>query len=139
MADVLVVAGAIVRDGLLLAARRTRPIALAGRWELPGGKVEHGESDAEALARELREELGVTVAVGARVACDGPDGDLPLPGVGVLRVLLATLTAEQVPRPLQHHDEVAWVPLHDALAALDWVDADRPAVAAVQRVLGVVD
>ena len=61
----IVVAGAVLdRDRLLLAQRRYPP-DLAGLWELPGGKVEAGESPADALRRELREELGVTIAVGA--------------------------------------------------------------------------
>ena len=63
------VVGAAVVDDLgrptvLLAARRTEPSALAGGWEFPGGKVDPGEEHTEALRRELREELGVEVALG---------------------------------------------------------------------------
>ena len=61
----IVVAGALISGSLLLVAQRARPPELAGLWELPGGKVAAGESDAIALARELREELGVEVTVGA--------------------------------------------------------------------------
>ncbi|WP_194384805.1 NUDIX domain-containing protein [Microbacterium luteum] len=53
----IVVGAVIVRDGLILAARRTRPADLAGQWEFPGGKVEDGEDLPTALAREIREEL----------------------------------------------------------------------------------
>ena len=56
-----VVAAAIVRDGLVLAARRSRPAELAGRWEFPGGKVEPGEDIFHALQREFVEELGIRV------------------------------------------------------------------------------
>ncbi|MEQ1607619.1 MAG: (deoxy)nucleoside triphosphate pyrophosphohydrolase [Hyphomonadaceae bacterium] len=60
---VLVAAAALVRsDGRLLLAQRPEGKAMAGLWEFPGGKVEAGEIPQEALARELREELGVVVA-----------------------------------------------------------------------------
>jgi len=54
----------IERDGLVLAARRSRSMRMPLKWEFPGGKVEAGETLAEALVRELREELGVEIAVG---------------------------------------------------------------------------
>ena len=60
----LVVAAAVVRDGRLLLALRPDGSHLAGHWELPGGKIESGEQPAEALRRELREELGVDSHVG---------------------------------------------------------------------------
>ena len=61
----LVVAGLIVRDdGLVLITQRRADQALPLQWEFPGGKVEPGESPVEALARELREEIGVSVDVG---------------------------------------------------------------------------
>jgi len=60
-----VVAGAILRDGRVLSAQRPIGTAspIAGMWELPGGKVDSGETDQQALARELMEELGVQVRV----------------------------------------------------------------------------
>ena len=60
---VLVAAAALVRsDGRLLLAQRPKGKAMAGLWEFPGGKGEAGESPQRALARELKEELGVVVA-----------------------------------------------------------------------------
>ena len=61
----IVVAAAIIeRDGRFLVTRRQAGVHLAGHWEFPGGKCDAGESLAECLARELREELGVDAAVG---------------------------------------------------------------------------
>jgi len=58
----LVVAAALYhRDGRILIAERPPGKHMAGRWEFPGGKVAPGESEADALTRELREELGVEV------------------------------------------------------------------------------
>lgn len=125
----VVVGAAIVRDGRLLAARRTEPPRLAGGWELAGGKVEPGESDAQALVREVREELGVAVALGPRVG-----GDWPL-GRYVLRVWLASIVDGGEPQPLEQHDAVRWVDLAD-LGSVAWLPGDRePAQAAAALVL----
>jgi mutator protein MutT len=57
-----VLAAVIRRDGRLLVARRPAHKRHGGLWEFPGGKVEEGESWADAAARERKEELGVDVA-----------------------------------------------------------------------------
>jgi mutator protein MutT len=62
-----VVAALITRDSKLLVCQRKSGDSNALKWEFPGGKVEEGESAAEALVRELREELGVTATIGAEV------------------------------------------------------------------------
>lgn len=124
----VVVATALVRDGRVLVAQRTRPPALAGRWELPGGRVEPGESEAAAVERECREELG------ALVRSTGVLGtDLPI-DVGVLRVHTAELRAgAPEPRPLEHA-ALRWVGPAE-LEAVDWVDADRAVVADLHTLL----
>jgi mutator protein MutT len=61
--DIVVVAAAIIaRDGRYLIARRKPDAHLGGFWEFPGGKCEGGESLEACLARELREELDVTIS-----------------------------------------------------------------------------
>ena len=72
--------GAVVRDGagrLLLIKRGHDPEA--GRWSLPGGRIEPGETDAQALVREMREETGLTVLPGpllGAVQRPGPGGSV---------------------------------------------------------------
>ncbi|SHK92627.1 8-oxo-dGTP diphosphatase [Pseudonocardia thermophila] len=125
----IVVGTALVRDGRLLVAQRTRPPELAGRWELPGGRVEAGESEPAAVARECHEELGALVTVTGRV---GPD--LPLP-VGVLRIHAAELAAGS-PEPVAlEHAALRWIG-PDELDGLAWVEADRALVPHLRRLLG---
>jgi 8-oxo-dGTP diphosphatase len=112
-----VVAGAVVRQGHLLLARRTWPVALAGRWELPGGGVDEGETPVAALARELEEELGLTVRVDEQLGAD-----VGLPGGRVLRARWAELV-EGEPQ-LREHSAVRWVDAHGLVSA-DLVPADR--------------
>jgi len=76
-----VTAAIIVRDGRVLIAQRPLGGRHPGEWEFPGGKIESGESPQQCLARELDEELGVTVKVGehlASVRYSYPDLELDL-------------------------------------------------------------
>lgn len=125
MPDVVVVGAALVRAGRLLAARRSAPAEVAGGWELPGGKVEPGEDERAALARECREELGIEVEAGERV---GPE--VPLKPGYVLRVWTASCAAGE-PVPLEDHDALRWL-VPEELDEVPWLAADRPAVAAVR-------
>jgi 8-oxo-dGTP diphosphatase len=113
----IVVAGALIAGPLLLVAQRARPPELAGLWELPGGKVAAGESDQSALARELREELGVDVTVGPRVGAD-----VALNDTTTLRAYRVTQTGGAL-HP-NDHSALRWVGA-DELDALPWVPADR--------------
>ncbi|MFC4949526.1 (deoxy)nucleoside triphosphate pyrophosphohydrolase [Pseudonocardia sp. GCM10023141] len=114
----VVVATALVRDGRVLAAQRTRPPELAGRWELPGGRVESGESEPDAVVRECTEELGTTVRVIGRLGTD-----LPI-DAGVLRVHVAE-PAPGAPEPQAlEHSALRWVAPAE-LAHVEWVAADR--------------
>ena len=61
---ITVVAAVIERDGAFLVTRRLENVHLAGMWEFPGGKLDPGETQVEALKRELLEELDVEIDVG---------------------------------------------------------------------------
>jgi 8-oxo-dGTP diphosphatase len=113
----IVVAGALIAGARLLVAQRERPPELAGLWELPGGKVAPGETDAAALTRELDEELGIEVTVGARLGAEVALSD---------RITLRAYVVTQTGGTLHAHDHRAlrWATA-DELGALDWVPADR--------------
>jgi 8-oxo-dGTP diphosphatase len=126
---VLVVAAVIVDDLLrpstLLAARRSRPKDLAGRWEFPGGKVDPGESPEQGLHRELCEELGVKVELGEEVP--GPDdGVWTITDRHVMRLWFAHVV-EGRPQPLVEHDELAWL-TPGSFLDVPWLDGDVPIV-----------
>ncbi len=114
----VVVGAALIDGGRVLAGERATPAELAGRWEFPGGKVEDGESEQEALVRECREELGVEIVVGERIG-----GDLVTAGGAVLRIYGARVVAGE-PDALEHR-RLRWVAA-DELASLPWLDTNRP-------------
>ena len=124
----IVVAGALISDSALLVAQRKRPPELAGLWELPGGKVAPGETDAEALVRELREELGIDVAVGDRIGADVAIGE----GL-TLRAYLVSQTGGTL--AALDHRALRWVDATELLG-LAWVPADRAWLSDLRDLLG---
>lgn len=124
----IVVATALVRDGRVLAARRARPPALAGHWELPGGRVEPGETEEAAVVRECREELGAAVVATGRIATD-----LPI-AAGLLRVHRAELAPDSAEPAALEHAELRWVAAPE-LESLPWIDADRAVLPALRPLL----
>ena len=123
------VVGAAILDGdRLLAARRLEPPELAGGWELPGGKVDPGETDEQALVRECREELGVLIRLLDRVG-----GDWPMGTTAILRVWTAEVV-DGTPQPLEDHSELRWLE-PSQWYDVDWLAADLPVVRALERLV----
>jgi mutator protein MutT len=114
---IVVVAAVIERDGAFLVTRRLEGTHLAGMWEFPGGKIGSGETHAQALVREIREELDADVDVGAllfETQFDYAERRVSL------HFYRCTLRGE--PKPLLGQ-EMKWVPRAD-LRALDFPPAD---------------
>ena len=132
--DVVQVVGAAVVDGdrVLVAQRSGGPYD--GRWEFPGGKVEPGEPELDALVRECAEELGATVVPQSFL------GEVPLdgvvaggaPGASTMRVWEARIAGGEP--AAREHRQLRWVGADD-LEELDWIPADRPLLPAVRALL----
>jgi mutator protein MutT len=119
---IVVTAGVIERGGAYLVTRRQRGVHLEGYWEFPGGKCEPGESLAECLRRELKEELGVDAEVRDEILAvthEYPERSVEL------HFLACTLVGSPTPLIGQ---EMRWVPRGE-LKALQFPPADDELVA----------
>ena len=120
---------AVIGDeaGRFLACLRPEGKHLAGKWEFPGGKVDPGESAEDALRREMREELGIEVTVGAALepVCWTYDR-------GPIRLLpfLCTILAGE-PQAIEHA-RLLWCAVED-FDSLPWADADLPVLGQLRR------
>ncbi len=122
-----VTAAVIIEEGRLLITRRPAGDPLEGMWELPGGKVEPGETPAQCLARELTEELSMTTIIGdivARTVYHYAHGSFEMLALSATRLSGFELLV---------HDEFAWVPLSQ-LAEYPLAPADVELVEQILRV-----
>lgn len=123
-----VVCAIIEREGSFLVAQRPEGKPLALKWEFPGGKVEEGEPALEALHREIREELGITITVSGMlkpVFYAYPDFSLRL------LTFLCTIRSGE-PRPREHL-ALEWISL-DSIGDYDFPEADLPVLDEYRRI-----
>lgn len=125
----VVVVAAIIEDGSgrYLACRRRPDKQAGGKWEFPGGKLEPGEVEADALLREIREELAVDIRV-VRLF-DRSTTETSIKGEPV-NIELACYVCELVgERPVSStdHDQLLWV-AEGEMSKLDWAEPDLPAI-----------
>ena len=116
-----VTAAILIENGRVLIARRRPGASQVSRWEFPGGKVRPGESPAQCLEREIREELGIRVAVGeffGESIHAYADRTIRLLAYRVRR-------AEGGEMSLNDHAELAWVAIAD-LGQYRFCPADIP-------------
>ena len=105
-------------DCYLAAQRPANDPQLPGMWEFPGGKIEPGESEIEALKREIREELALEIETGGALTTSR--WSYPRFHIELIPFLCTTASTDLYPID---HQSVKWTPL-DALMALDWAPAD---------------
>lgn len=132
MRSLEVVCGIAMKDGKVFMARRKTGKSLAGFWEFPGGKVEAGEDHKTALARELKEELGVVVEVGDFIASGHTKGE-------ELEINLHGYFIEWDAEPLasSDHDQMGWMGADD-FCRLKIPEADMPILKTLLREIHVV-
>lgn len=117
-----VVAAAIVVDGRLLIAQRSEKMSSAFLWEVPGGKVEDGESDHAALVRELREELNIEVEVKDFVGMSC----VVVGSKEIEMYVYRCIIQKGEPQALEHR-QLSWADESTLLSVL-WAPADIPLI-----------
>ncbi|QJB68931.1 8-oxo-dGTP diphosphatase MutT [Parasphingorhabdus halotolerans] len=130
--DVFVVAAALVDNQRgVLVQKRPKGKHMAGLWEFPGGKIEKGETPATALARELQEELNISVQVTDLEPVTFASE--PLEGKNLLLLLYVCKCWSGEPESLEN-SELQWV-MPDKLEELDMPPADGPLVDRLRKLL----
>jgi 8-oxo-dGTP diphosphatase len=116
-------------DGRVLVAQRPAHKHLALKWEFPGGKIEAGESSVVALARELREELGIEIEILRALPVFNHDyGDIAI----AMQPFVCRLAPGSAAPHAHEHVALRWVSATE-IATLDLAAADLPVVAALRE------
>lgn len=125
-----VVAGALMLGECVLLGQRKRSLRYGGCWEFPGGKVEPGETDQDALVREWQEELGVSIGVGSHLATIGFPVITPQPFEVALYSVQPTDTSERIVYITERatcvaHERFKWFEARDLVAGRAVYTAER--------------
>ena len=124
-----VVAALIWKDNRFMICQRPANKARGLLWEFVGGKVEPGETKEQALIRECREELAITVSVGDVFM----DVVYEYPDIKVHLTLFQASVAEGVPQKLEHND-IRWIPVME-ISQYDFCPADQAILRKLQAEL----
>jgi len=124
-----VVAAVVIKDGKYLCMRRCRShyLYISERWEFPGGKVEEGEDEKDALRREIKEEMDWDIQVGRRLATihhEYPDFAITLRAY--------ECSADDTDFKLLEHLDYKWLEKEE-LKTLNWTAADKKLVSRLTR------
>ena len=122
MKHIKVTAAIFTNGEKVLAMRRASHKPLPGKWEFPGGKLEPNESSAEALTREIKEELGIDI-----YNLELFDHSTTLLPDWEVELTCYLVQSDVEPTKSTDHDQLIWL-RREELESLDWSDADMPAV-----------
>ncbi|GAB3802247.1 (deoxy)nucleoside triphosphate pyrophosphohydrolase [Virgibacillus kimchii] len=120
--NIYVVGAVIIKDNKILCAQRGNSKTLPYKWEFPGGKVEKGETEKNALEREIEEEMKCTIEVGDQVEHTVYEYDF-----GIVHLTTFYCTLLDGTPVLTEHKSIKWLPKEE-LSMLDWAPADIPAI-----------
>jgi 8-oxo-dGTP diphosphatase len=122
MEVIKVVCGIIYHQESIFIARRKEGKSMAGKWEFPGGKIHDGESQKEALKRELFEELGMEVIVGEKIGSNIHHYESYSINLIAYRCKFVSATFA-----MTDHDQYKWV-TRKILGEFNFTDADIPLI-----------
>lgn len=113
----------IEKDGRILVAQRNALGSLPLKWEFPGGKLEEGETETEALAREIMEELSVEIEIHAKLRATSRDDGWR--EIVLIPFICSLPESEKI--FLTEHEEMRWLS-REEFYSVDWAEADRKVV-----------